>query len=313
MNDHSMFSFLVDEAPDKSVDLELIGEFAKEASSAFLGPGQIPLNQSIVKIAKAENLTPENINLLCQETNKQVHQHMFKTAEDKYIDFSIANPNEIMCELEGSEKTASEQLQRFSDLSSDYEAAPGETETYFNDFTITKTAGKCGLYDNSKRKKKAAIEKLAFEKQKIKEELFIKEAEIESAEKRFVKVARNQLLQYPLQNRRSQFPYLAKFCKEAGMRRSRANQLLGLLDHVMVRQGLLEKSADIKADPELISENLNARIINGTHPLQIEVKTIVEKDKEKELIEDRGHNLIKDKVDSFKANGAVLDQKLKEL
>ena len=312
MNDHSMFSFLVDEAPSKSVDLELIGEFAKEASSAFLGPNQIPLNQSIVKIAKAENLTPENVNLLCQETNKQVHQLMFKTAEDKYINFEIANPGEILCQLEGSEKTASEQVQRFNDLSSDYESAPGETETYFNDFAITKTAGKCGLYDDSKRKKKAAIEKLAHDKKLIQEAHLIKQAEIESAEKHFIKIARNQLLQYSLQERRDQFPYLAKFCKEAGMGRQRADELLGLLDHVMVRQGLLEKSADIKADPELISDNLNARVINGTHPLEIQVKTIVEKDKEKELIEER-HNLIKDKLDHPKANGAVLDQQLKEL
>ena len=312
MNDYSMFSFLIGEAPKKSVDMELIGEFAKEASSAFLGPHSIPLNQSIVKIAKAEGLSPDHVSLLCQETNKQVHAHLFKTAEDKYIDFEIADPSAVVGQLEGvqSEKTASAFESSFD---VDYAVAPGEDKSVGFDFTVTKTAGHSGLYNNDKLSQKQSQEKLAEARKRVAEDMLIKMAEIESAEKRFIKIARNQLLQYSLQERRDQFPYLAKFCKEAGLGNTRTRELLTLLDTVMVRQGLLEKSADIKADPELISENLNARIINGTHPLQIEIKTIIKKDGEKQLIEDRGHNLIKDKVDVYGANGSILGQVIKEL
>lgn len=314
MNDHSMFSFLLGEAPTKSVDIELIGELAKEASSAYLGPNQTPLNHSVVKIAKSEGLSPEQISMVCQETNKAVHQQLFKTAEDKYIDFDLADPTKIVAQMEGTEKVASSGFHGFSDPSSDYKLAPGEEKANLADFSVCKTAscGHDGTRDNTKREKKAVIEKLAHKNTLNNEAFIIKEAQIESLEKQFLKLARNQILSVTLNDRRDQFPYITQFCKVAGMNNARTDELMTLLDTVMVRQGVLEKSADIKADASLISNNLNARVINGTHPLEIVVKTIVKRDGEKKLIQDR-HNLIKTEIDSYKADGAVLDQEVKEL
>lgn len=85
-----------------------------------------------------------------------------------------------------------------------------------------------------------------------------------------------------------------------------------LLDTVMVRQGLLEKSADMKADPELISDDLNARVVNGNHPLLITVKTISESDSRKEKLQDK-HNLIQTHLADYDANGAVLGRSVKAL
>lgn len=306
MRDHSMFDFLVGDAPTKTVDLELAKEFAKQAASAYLGQATVPLNDTISKIASIEKLNPDQISIVCQEANKLVNTQLFKTAENKYTDFELADASRILGQLEGVEKNASIEIDR------DYELSPKE-ETYFNDFSITKTAGHAGISDNSKRIKQASIEKLAAEKQRFEDDVYQYNTDVQVLENQFVKIARNQLLPYGLKERRNSFPYITRFCKEAGLDMERTKQLMGYLDKVMVRQGLLEKSADIKADPDLISDKLNARVVNGTHPLYIVIKTIKEKDDEKKLFQDRG-NIIKEKMDTYEADGAMLGKKsVKEL
>ena len=116
-----------------------------------------------------------------------------------------------------------------------------------------------------------------------------------------------------MQDRVTQLPYIAAFCKQAGMGDERISQLMGYLGKVLIKEGMIEKTADVKADPELISSDLNARVINGTHPLEIVVQTIVDKDNEAERLRGRTDNPIKTRLDVYKATGAVLDQKVKEL
>lgn len=303
MRDNSMFDFLVGDVPTKTVDLELAKEFAKQAMSAFMGQTPTPLNNTISKIASIEQLNPDQISLVCQEANKMVNTEMFKVAEDKYTNFELADASVIIGGLDGTEKVASAAV---SD--SDFELAPGEVEAYFNDFTITKTAGHAGLVDDSKRQNRIQFEKLAVEKQNLDDDMYAYRSAVELLENKFVKIARNQLLPYGLKERRGAFPYIAQFCKQAGLTQDRTHGLMTFLDTVMVRQGLLEKTADMKVDSELISDKLNARIVNGNHPLFIVVKTIADKDSEKKLYQDRG-NIIKEKMDSYGANGSILGKK----
>jgi len=233
-----------------------------------------------------------------------VNTELFKTAENKYTVFELADAAKILGKLEGSEKTASD-----ASIDQDYNSVPGEEKAYFNDFSMTKTAGSHnGLSDNSKRLKNAKLEKFAMTKQRLEDDLIKYRSDVENLENQFVKIARNQLLPYGLKERRDFFPYIAKFCKEAGLHKERIQTLMGYLDKVMVRQGLLEKSADLKADPDLISNNLDARIVNGTHPLYITVKTIKDKDDEKKLYKDR-KNLIQEQMDCYNADGAILGYK----
>jgi hypothetical protein len=297
-----MFSFLVEEAPTTHVDLDLIQDFAKQAASAYLGHGQIPLNQTISKIASVEKLNPDQVGLVCQEANKLVHTQLFKTAEDKYTEFELAKPEEIVSSLEGAEKTASISVD-------DYAIRPNEN---FNEFSITKTAGHNGLYIPESVKKKATLEKLAFEQQQIEDAYIQKNTELKELERKFVKIARDELTPYRIDERRKHFSALASFCKSAGVSEDTTKRLMGLLDTVMVRQGLLEKTADVKADPELISDNLDARIINGNHPLYIVVKTIPEVEDKKKLYQER-YNWIQEQVQGYNADGAILRQEAKGL
>lgn len=309
MSDHSMFSFLAGEAPKKTIDLEVINEYAKEAAAGFLGKEQIPLTHSVEKIAKTENLTPEQIEIVCQEANKAVHSQMFKTAENKYVTFDLADASVIVSTLEESlQKTAA----LSQNIDEDYAFAPQEKESFLNDFTLTKTAGHDGLKFPESFTKRAAMEKAAGSLQRVSDELLILGGQIQSLEQEFVKLARNELLPYPINERRDKFPYLAQFCKEAGLEKDRYVGLLTLLDVVMTKQGLLEKSADLKAEPELISDDLNARVVNGTHALYIINKSLVDKEKRKEALEDK-HNVIKTSIDDHNANGTIMGQKVKEL
>lgn len=307
MNKMAMFNFLVEEAPKKVVDLDLVNDWAKEAAAAFLGSDKAPLNHTIQKIAQVEQLTPEMINLLCQETNKTVHGRLFKTAEDKYVNFELANASGIVGDMD---KTASVKSDQEQNLDQDYGLAPDEK--FSHDFAFSKTAGHVGYEPSQKHKNTAALEKLAFNKKLIEDDHFVTCSQIKSLEKAFVKTARNQIMVHPLTDREGQLPYVAKFCKEAGLDTKSSENLMHLLGTVMIRQGLLEKTADLKVGPELISDNLNARIVNGNHPLFITVKTLVDKNRRKEALENE-HNIIKTKIDCWKGEGAILGQKVKVL
>ncbi len=304
MRDHSMFDFLVGDASAKTVDLELAKEFAKQAASAFLGTSPTSLNDTITKIASVEQLNPDQVQIVCHEANKLVNTELFKTAENKYTDFELADAAIIIGSLEGSEKTAS--VQHFDN---DYDLAPDEQKS-FADFSLTKTAsgGHAGLADDSKRVSRGKLEKLAFKKQRLEDDIILYNSEVQGLENRFVKIARTQLIPYGLKERRGAFPYITQFCKQAGLSAGRTQELMGLLNTVMERQGLVEKTADMKADANLISDKLNARVVNGTHPLYIVVKTIKDKDDEKKLYQERG-NIIKEQMDTYKADGALLGTK----
>ena len=110
MRDHGMFNFLSEGSGKKaSSDLEVLKEFGKEAAQGFLGNERVPLNHTIQKTAQIENLTPDHISIVCQQANKAVHEQMFKTAENKYVDFELADPNVIVSNLEQKlSKTASQ-------------------------------------------------------------------------------------------------------------------------------------------------------------------------------------------------------------
>ncbi len=295
-----MFRYLVNDVPKSSTDLELLGEYAKYAASAYLGADKVPLNDSITKLAQVNNLGPPQVSIVCQEANKEVHSIMFDRSAEKYTSFDLADPSVVLGGA-GSVKTAS--------AGSDYYQSPKE-HIAPKDFDFFGGSGHSGLRDNSKFVKQASLEKLAEEAKQLFRDKVLLEDHIEYLEKQFVKTARNHLTQYRIDERRSQYPYLAKFTKIAGMSDEDTNHLMDLLDHVMVRQGLIEKTADQKADASLVDWDMDARVINGNHPLEMVIKTIVDKKNQHKLIEDR-QNIIKDNLDNsgYDADGSVLGTK----
>jgi hypothetical protein len=57
---------------------------------------------------------------------------------------------------------------------------------------------------------------------------------------------------------------------------------------------LLDKKADVTAPQEIISEHLNAQVVNGNHPLIIKLKTYLN-DRERAEEEDRRFSVCDDK------------------
>lgn len=327
MRDHNMFGFLAQGSTTKTASLDVLKEYAKHASHNFMGKDKVPLTHTIQKTAQVENLSPEEISIVCQEANKAVHSHMFKTAEDKYVDFEIADPNVIVSNLEKSiQKTASVnhydaafdavfgKTASENEISSDFDLAPGEQNAYQNDFQFSQTAGHDGLKTPQEHIDKIAMAHAKNELEQNIDDIIMIESSIDGLKKEFVKVARNQMLSSSLHERPQQFGYIAKFCKEAGMVDKQINEMIDLTAHVMYKQGLLEKTADLKADAQYISDNLDARVVNGTHPLYITIKTLVDKETRREALLDR-HNLIKTRLCEYADNqGSVIQgQKVKEL
>lgn len=309
MRDISMFGYLATGSPVKSVDLQLVQEFAKQAASAFLGETNAPLNDTITKIAASEKLGQDQIELICQEANKLVNTSLFNSSVNKYTQFELADSSVI---LGGTEKVAHAEALH-ENLANDYRFSPKEDKAYFTGFTLTKTAGHDGMKVPKKFAVRAGREKVAQMAERLKDDIITYDFLRRGLEKQFVKTARNYLLPYGLKARRDLFPYISKFCKEAGLSTTSTSNLMSLLNNVMVGQGFIEKAADIKADPELISDNLDARIVNGTHPLYIIVKTIKDADDNKKLFSDR-YNIIKDSMADYNADGAMLGlEQVKEL
>lgn len=117
----------------------------------------IPLNTSIHKLAQSTDMTHEQIRRLCEATNNatfsQVFQAKGKTAEDRIVEFDVADPDKIIGSIIKDaapvhEKTAALYEYRTLELSSDNikEAAQEEEiipEVPFNEIdkrTVRKVA-----------------------------------------------------------------------------------------------------------------------------------------------------------------------------
>lgn len=71
-----------------------------EAVADDLVQQNLPLNDSITKLAKSMDLNHEQVHRLCEATNNVTFNKMFnakdKTASDRMVEFSVADPSEIL-------------------------------------------------------------------------------------------------------------------------------------------------------------------------------------------------------------------------
>ena len=67
---------------------------AKEAMVDFLS-NDIPLNTSIIKLAKANDLNKNQISRVVENVNPQTYQKLFPEAKDKYIEFDTADRDKV--------------------------------------------------------------------------------------------------------------------------------------------------------------------------------------------------------------------------
>lgn len=291
-----MFRYLTRDVPKNHADMDLIHDFAKTAANSYLGPSKTPLNFSIEKIASSSHLSPDQVNMLCQEANKEVHAALFDRSENKYTDFDLADSSQVLHALNGGQvKTASSNF-----FENDYGLSPSE-QREAPDFIVARATGHDGMRDMSKFQKQASFEKLSYELDNALKDRVLLEDQMSYLEKKFIKTARAHLTQYPLHARADQYPYIAMFNKQAGLSSDDNTNLMKMLNYVMVSQGLMEKNAEVPVDDDLIDYDLNARIINGDHPLEAIVKTIVDNRKNRDILTDRV-NVIQD---TLNGHGAV--------
>ena len=71
---------------------------AKTAALAFI-QGNKPLNQTIVKIAEDNNLNPQQIQRVCELSNKSVHQYCLLKEADKNFSFELSDAQKVIASI----------------------------------------------------------------------------------------------------------------------------------------------------------------------------------------------------------------------
>lgn len=298
-----MFDLQLPSLSELKVSMDVVKEWAGEIANSYFNAQVLPTH-TLTKIAQIEELTPHQIEILAAEANKLIHHHKYASMTEKYhaADFPMADAREVikLVQRDGGEEKVAHVFAdpKIPDVGPDvYEMFGIKPEP------LDKTA-------SVKHQVKTAQAKLELLKQKIDDQVILCKTAEKAAENKFVKEARQCLLEEP--NSESRVKVLGEFysfIKSAGMEAGR--KALAKVAYVLVKEGKIEpgvgkklmdffmsKEADEKAPIDIISQNLPARIVNGQHPLYITLKTI----------EDNSGNVLR-----FERDSTLVDDKLRLL
>ena len=163
-------------------------EWAGEIANSYMSSGAIPTD-TLVKIAKSEELSPSQVEVLAAEVNKTIHNIKYASASEKYhaADFPLADARIAIQQLQidgGSVKIAAQ-------FSEPVFNQP-ELDLYkaFNipqDVEMDKTA-------SIKQKLNHTLEKTALLKQKLDDRLMELRSESELQKIAFIKEARRCMI-----------------------------------------------------------------------------------------------------------------------
>lgn len=262
----------------RKLSMDHFRDWASTVASQYLTEALVPTD-GLCKIAQAEDLTPDSINVLAAEINKEIHRRKFAAEKDKYFaaDFPLADAAVAINRLQadgGREKIATAMPEP---IIKKPEADP------FEAFGVKPEAQ--DKTASVRHELKTAGEKLARMEQILKDRAEILRSQIESVSQQLVKQAQQFVLSVGQnqQERVAAFDQLNSFLKAASM--NYAAPLIGQAAYGLAHTGHLtkaqlggivtefQKTADLKAPESLISETLPAQIVNGTHPLYISIKT----------------------------------------
>lgn len=295
---------------EPKVSMDHFREWASVIASSFLNSGVAPTT-TLCKIAAAEELTPDQVGILAGEANKVIHSHKYAKADDKYLaaDFPLADAKAAVAQLQigGEAKLAAvmpapTRIDDGPDPFQMFGVKPDET---------VKTA-------ELRHELKAAHLKTANLKEKLADKEILEKWAADGAEAGFIKTARQMVLSGANSSGRMKIlGDIDHFTKCAEMR-DLSRKPLAKLAYVLQKEGMLEpahakaalayflsKEADCKAPQELISEWLPAKVVNGSHPLYVTLKTF--KDHNARMNHNRGRASIVD--DSL----SVISQRIRAL
>jgi hypothetical protein len=270
-----------------SVSASHIKDWASKIAALHITEEADPLTQ-VVKVAREQGLTPPQVLFLSTETNKLIHIEKFAGAENKYFaaEFPIVDSKKAIDMLQAEctpiVKVASAEMpdpfsrSKFDAVDEWHAKAAGETE---------KTASE--LKTQSLRKdSKLAFEKIALAKTLAQDEIFMSTELEKKAEYGFIEVVRQETVSEFNQKGRLEKLAMAAHAAKLSGDYELARKPLAKIAMILGKQRLidpgvaekvavhfLEKKADETAPPELISETLKARVVNGNHPIIISLRT----------------------------------------
>lgn len=295
-----------------TLTMEIIKGWASDACSKHVADGADP-TAMLSKLASDNSLTPHQIEVVAGEINRAIHTVKYASAEDKYnaAGFPLADAKVVVQSLQagGEVKTASAGMGLFKDPvgnTIDYHSAFGVAEETMDKTAATKCANR------------SMYEKVASEARQQNDKVFMAEQEKFASEAAYIKTARQYILEgFNPQERFVKLCEVEHSAQCANMLEA-AQKPLAKVAHSLGAEGFLlpkqvegavehflNKTADEKAPEELISPFLQARVVNGNHPLIITLKTYANA-LEREQQERNRDNIIKDKLE-------IMGQKIRAL
>lgn len=268
-----------------SLTMSTLRQWASDVCQSHLQAGSDP-TESLCKIAKDHALTPHQVEVLAGEINKTIHTAKYASVEDKYhaAGFPLADSRRALAQLQvgSSEKTASARIEMPDPI-----IGANKNFDFFGAFqvkeeTMDKTA-------SIKKEVSSLMQKVSQETQQARDAAYLAKCASENSEFAFIKEARQMVLPGLDQaDRLSRFANVVHAVKCANMYEA-AKKPLAKLAFSLAKEGLisedraarvmdylLEKKADETAPQEIISEYLNAKVVNGNHPLLIKLKTYID-------------------------------------
>jgi hypothetical protein len=263
------------------LSLEHARELAGEIASSYFSGGVAPTS-SLQKIAQSEELTPHQIEVIAAEANKAIHAHKYAALDEKYFaaEFPLADAKQVIQSLQsgGTVKVAAQFTPPKNPISDfdPFKAFGVEPEM------MDKTA-------SVKNHLKVAEVRMELLQQKQQDQSLLTKEAAQATETKFIKQARQMALVGDTSlERMNTLGWIYQFAKQASFEKV-ASPALAKVAYVLKREGMLEpvhaqkamdffmqKTADQTAPTELISENLQGKVmvINGQHPLYITLKTM---------------------------------------
>lgn len=254
---------------------DVLNTMAKTAAQQFI-KSKKSMNESLSKVASSEGLEPHQVEYVAAEANKYVWADYYQNnKKDSAYSFELADPNAI---VGGLQKKPQEKVAM---ASLDYMVAPNSLKKeagmldgqVYGEFATDLTE------KNNQRALKAQLtqryEKLANAREQAGMEATILEESIRNLENKFVKEARQFVIETPFTDRLEALEKIAEFVRATG-KIELGQKLMQKLAKQVAKDGLV-KEADMKAPEEYISETLPARVINGNHSLYITIDTIAKK------------------------------------
>ncbi len=250
---------------DKSLDV--LGGFAKIAAHSFCN-SNIPLNDSITKLAIENCLNPDQIGIIVCEANKAVHASLFSNSDDKYITFPLADTKKIVDSLQlNVEKSASVQIH------DDY-LYPPSCKLGIQKISSYSTPIDVDLYFNLKSKLLNEKKKIAFEIEKTELDLLSLKSKLSKSISNFNKIASELVLNEDENKYLESLRMVYEFAKCATNEKIAKDLCKNIQEKV---ERVTYKTASYLED-EYVSDAVlkKCKIINSSHPLYSELKTINE-------------------------------------